>query len=866
MYNHRLILAGLKEDLIAIVKAMGIDPSSYEKRSEFEEKFGQNYLRLAVWFDVRGIVPDQYIGAIEKHKNKIKFDVASKYVNFNGRRFTDALELTEYIHANFPLQELKYEAEVSSDIDDVPVLVGDGIKIYEINSAGDGRRLVGKDTNWCIGYAGSNNMWQSYRSNKESTFFVVFDENPPTPDQRKVAIDFTKNGIELTDIPNRTGKQLSNGMNADEYFEYLESKGIDLEATRKNRRTGKEETILQNKPVTIEEKIEDKILKQPLKLDNLKLWLSGYVTYGCALEQFTTEKEIEFILKNYEDVKLEECEKNRNSNRVTFKYPDSHYLLSKYIGLGKTLDDEVFDFVFNSPGGIELISKYVNTGLGIPKTQFSKIKNNKDLLSSYIRKQIQAGFINNLQFDMNIFSVLDPENPEDVEVVEKLLADNPNKNLPFGPEHDVNPAWFYYPPFFSSIQPEKVFLVKHKYNDIQKKLHIAYGMVDLYKEDPSVENTMIYLLTGSEYEKLKQEATDLGYERFFRYLKDKTPTRRIENVDKRILELPEFKPLKNKLSAFEYSKLDDTDKSDLDILRYKIFFPFLPGTGVIRDEYSKLISNNKEFWMDVINNRSTYQNEISKIMVEKGFQLYEIQIHSSIIQYMSPELLTDDGILSAIFSKGSDLVINIIIAAGNFNSSLSKKFNPLININFGKWIKAMILSADPGFFKDNVVKEFIKYYDALQSTFGDEILPFVEDIKIELIKKSYHNYFVISENRSKLISEDNILLFLDLYGNNDQVIKIILENKFEDLRIFNLYSPAKIKIQKALYEIPVLRDYLVENYPNVLRDVTGYKSESKPLSRETSEMIDKLSNLASRFDKENKYRLADKITEYMLKF
>ena len=389
---------------------------------------------------------------------------------------------------------------------------------------------------------------------------------------------------------------------------------------------------------------------------------------------------------------------------------------------------------------------------------------------------------------------------------------------------------------------------------------------DLYKEDPSVENTMIYLLTGNGYEKLKQEATDLGYERFFRYLKDKTPTRRIENVDKRILELPEFKPLKSKLSAFEYGKLDDKDQSDLDILRYKVFFPFLAGTGVIRDEYSKLISNNKEFWMDVINNRSTYQNEISKIMVEKGFALYEAQIHSSIIQYMSPELSTDDGILSAIFSNGSNLVINMIIAAGRFNPSLSKKFNPLINVNFGKWIKAMILSAQPGFFQDNVAKEFIKYYDALQSTFGNEILPFVEDIKIELIKKSYHNYFAITENRSKLINEDNILLFLDLYGNNDQVIKIILENKFEDLRIFNLHSPPKIEIQKALNEIPVLRDYLIKNYPNALRDVTGYKSEAKPLSKETSEMIDKLSNLASRFDKENKYRLADKITEYMLKF
>ena len=34
MYNHRLILAGLKEDLISIIKAAGVDPLTYNKRNE----------------------------------------------------------------------------------------------------------------------------------------------------------------------------------------------------------------------------------------------------------------------------------------------------------------------------------------------------------------------------------------------------------------------------------------------------------------------------------------------------------------------------------------------------------------------------------------------------------------------------------------------------------------------------------------------------------------------------------------------------------------------------------------------------------------------------------------------------------------
>jgi hypothetical protein len=60
-------------------------------------------------------------------------------------------------------------------------------------------------------------MWQHYRSNQASTFFVVYDDNPPTSNQKIVAIDFTKNNILLTDIPNNTGQQLSNGMDWEDY-------------------------------------------------------------------------------------------------------------------------------------------------------------------------------------------------------------------------------------------------------------------------------------------------------------------------------------------------------------------------------------------------------------------------------------------------------------------------------------------------------------------------------------------------------------------------------------------------------------------------------------------------------------------------
>jgi len=117
-------------------------------------------------------------------------------------------------------------SDTNKETEDVPVVQNEdnSIRIFEVNDANDAIRLVGSDTSWCIGYRPPRNMWQSYRDGADSTFFVVFDNNPPTPDQRKVAIDFSSNGVMLTDIPNRTGKKLSNGMTWEQYQEYLHGK------------------------------------------------------------------------------------------------------------------------------------------------------------------------------------------------------------------------------------------------------------------------------------------------------------------------------------------------------------------------------------------------------------------------------------------------------------------------------------------------------------------------------------------------------------------------------------------------------------------------------------------------------------------
>jgi hypothetical protein len=80
-----------------------------------------------------------------------------------------------------------------------------------------------------------------------------------------VALDFNNRGSEITDIPNRTGQVLSNnisfeyegetvtGNDIPTYLTYLKSKSVDIDAKTINPETGKEEKVLQNKPLSEEE-------------------------------------------------------------------------------------------------------------------------------------------------------------------------------------------------------------------------------------------------------------------------------------------------------------------------------------------------------------------------------------------------------------------------------------------------------------------------------------------------------------------------------------------------------------------------------------------------------------------------------------
>jgi hypothetical protein len=409
-YSFRIIVAGIKEDIQGICNFLGKDPEYFQDLRETVKKYDQKYQVFAAWLLARNIEPDHYIESIQKYvdsKRITKFSVSKNAVKINNEVFDDALKLTEYIHAQFPILQAEKQVE-NTETEDVPVVANknNSIKIFEINDANDGRRLVGDDTSWCIGYKGPNNMWQAYRDMQSSTFFVVYDDNPPTPEQRKVAVDFTSGGyggdtVLLTDIPNRTGQQLSNGMGWKEYSEYLSSKGVNLQATRQNPKTGEEELILKNKPKTQEEILQTATFNgvARLSVNDILEWQSGKSKVNG--EDKSIDKETLEILEEISDF---------YGLRYIINNPDAKFYTSRWMGLGKPVENEVLEYLSKSVGGEDLLMKYVNTGMQLEETQYQFFRQNKNFLTTYLRSKIIAGS----NFNYNEFTDLISLNRKDL--------------------------------------------------------------------------------------------------------------------------------------------------------------------------------------------------------------------------------------------------------------------------------------------------------------------------------------------------------------------------------------------------------------------------------------------------------------------
>ena len=204
------------------------------------------------------------------------------------------------------------------------------IKVYKANSPQQ-CVILGKGKTFCISQPG-NRMWQRYRDIQTSTFYFVYDEDPPHDRLGIVVVDKQPHKFELTDKVNRTGNTIDpitgqETTNPQSYINYLKNKGINI---------------------SLFENIEK------------------------------SEAEIA------EDEKL-----GRQNNDLSWFQGLSFDEKSKYIGRGHSLSDEQFDYLIAS-NLKSLLEQYVKIGMPLDKHQFDIIKNKKDLKDYYIHNRLIA--------------------------------------------------------------------------------------------------------------------------------------------------------------------------------------------------------------------------------------------------------------------------------------------------------------------------------------------------------------------------------------------------------------------------------------------------------------------------------------------
>jgi hypothetical protein len=655
MFNNRIVTAQ-KELLTAIFSQFG---KNYKDYNKIVDKYNSIFKLLAAWMLARD--SDEFaINDVVNHLNeyikrkklspdnikvsKSKIDKSIYEVTINENSYDDLMELIEFVHGEFPIVK-QQENSKQIDTDRTPVLTGDGIKIFKVDQAQDSRQLAG-DTSWCIAYSGANNLWQSYRSNRASTFYIVWDENPPNPNQRKVALDFNNRGSEITDIPNRTGQVLSNnisfeyegetvtGNDIPTYLTYLRSKGVDIDAKTINPETGKEEKVLQNKPLSEEEILASGLSSFVINnqhnmrttVEDLKTWATGKFVLNAPSEFGFIKEESKGEFKIYEKGygvgrKLsipEEKISDRKSwtdelvnpdathfgnlySSITLQSDEFKTYLTKFIGMGWILPSDIFEYLFDTPGGETELVLYVNTGLELPKEQVEKIQTKKQLFNSYVKQQLTAFSMGHN--DGKIIKNLDPDIKEDRDrVIYAISQGGDPQKLPI--------VWIEKIPQIGLVAADELDDLNLT-DPLAIKLAIAKGLHNVYKKYPTLENTRIYLQIPDAIEPLRAEALANDYpEKILnspgKLLKYKT---RFREIPKEFQDLPEFSIYKNIKRLFDMGQRgffdalvsNKIDLSNEDDLQMAMIY-------ALEYNLSDSLGNDKRFWDYFFENIDKFQS------------------------------------------------------------------------------------------------------------------------------------------------------------------------------------------------------------------------------------------------------------------
>jgi hypothetical protein len=207
-------------------------------------------------------------------KGRIKtMIVAKNTIRIGEIVFNDYLKLQEFIDGEITKigKKVEYSSEEDFTAEDTPIQSSNGIDVYKADNVGkcikySQGNLTGRGYSFCIGNPNpSNNMYQSYRDMKDSTFYYVVDRNRfITNDDGSVNLDdplhlvvydATKYGVELTDENNTTGNIAEFGKDVAAYQKYLSSKGINVNELKNNPKTPKEkqeQELLGNQNLSLE--------------------------------------------------------------------------------------------------------------------------------------------------------------------------------------------------------------------------------------------------------------------------------------------------------------------------------------------------------------------------------------------------------------------------------------------------------------------------------------------------------------------------------------------------------------------------------------------------------------------------------------
>jgi len=911
MFNNRIVIAQ-KELFISIFNQFGKNYNDYKL---VVNKYNSVFRPLAAWmlardsdeFAINDIVSHltEYIN--RKKLNPANIKVSKSVVVINDNSFSDLNEFINFVHGNFPVVKRQEETTKQQETDHTPILTGDGIKVFKVEKALDSKKLAA-DTSWCIAYAGPNNMWQSYRSNQAATFYIVWDENPPTPNQRKVALQYNKNNVQITDIPNRTGQNLSDdisfqfegntitGRDIPTYLTYLKSKGVNIDATTINPETGEEEKVLKNKPITPEEKLElglgSHIRYADVSPDDIKSWSTGKFVLKSPKDGFikdngdntyskSSKGYLERPIEIPEEMIVDKSYLGKSKGilptegmshlleSITIESESVKTYLSKFIGMGWILPYSVFEYLYDIPGGKDYLVQYVNTGLELPKDQIRKLQADKQLYNSYVKQQLTAWEMGHNEGE--ILEYLDPNDPKDREKVlnsftkVKNLINIPKKWKENVPQIGLSAAGL----------GEDLIL-----NDpLAEKLAIAKGLFKIYQRNPTLENTRIYLHTPEAIEPLRALAEANGYSATILNSPSSFASfaGRWSLIPDEFKNLPEFYEI-TKIAQVSYGqkyeiieKLRNKEESELtqDDLETGLafflanaaghkFIPFQNSTkfwNYVYDNYEKYFSGkfsrvgleNKEIPDDVDEDDEDFNEDEYPVFDDPSQQKVIIDVK---LKEIPRNLLLDSNLREKFLSRFStkDLIVKL-----------------LDNTRFIK--------------NDDLAAEYINGIEDLPLNIAIYLAIEKNSITEKILKIStleeFNNY--MKKGRSQLDIRD-YARFLNWYpfiGDQitDQILlrdwtKLQYTTPTERLQVFNDLLNARpdflnnhlqeLNLPSAwledLKEKNIIRSKQIEPTPEITSEEK--KDEEEPTIASVNLMV----KIAQKLDLKKKYRLADKLT------